>query len=52
MSRIEQAKQIYEECKDMDYLDYIESYESDIEYIAGMIARMGYNKTLSLLNAE
>lgn len=48
MSRIEQAKEIYELTKDMDYGDYIETYDSDIEYVAGLIAHFGYNIALKM----
>ena len=51
MSVLEQAMELYESIKDMDYLDYAEHYESDIEYTAEMIAHYGYNKTLELLTA-
>ncbi|MBO4541646.1 MAG: hypothetical protein J5725_00540 [Bacteroidales bacterium] len=35
------ALQIYEELKDMDYLDYMESYESDIQFIGVLVQELG-----------
>lgn len=46
------AYEVYEELKDMDFADYEDSKESDIEYIAGMIARVGVEKTLAILTGE
>jgi len=46
------AYEIYENLKDMDYMDYEDTKESDIEYIAGMIARVGVEKTLAILGGD
>lgn len=51
MSKIEKAaRQLYNELSDMDYHDYDETQDNDIDYIAGIIARYGYNKALSILS--
>jgi hypothetical protein len=52
MDVYEKAMNIYEEIKDMDYMDYAENYDSDIDYIAGMIMKKGYSKTLAILTAD
>lgn len=41
-----QALSIYEEIKDIDYLDYEEHKETDLNYIINMILKVGYNQTL------
>lgn len=46
------AYEIYEELKDMDFMDYEDTYDDDIEYIAGMIARVGVEKTLAILGGD
>lgn len=46
------AYEVYEELKDMDFLDYEDTKESDIEYIAAMIARVGVEKTLAILGCD
>jgi tetrahydromethanopterin S-methyltransferase subunit F len=46
------AYEIYENLKDMDFMDYEDTYNEDIEYIAGMIARVGVEKTLAILGGD
>ena len=38
---IKMAELIYEELKDMDYLDYYDTYESDIQFIRTLIEEVG-----------
>ena len=38
---MDQAMQIYEELKDMDYLDYMDTYESDLQFIKTLIDEIG-----------
>lgn len=35
------AELIYEELKDLDYLDYMDTYESDIQFIRTLIEEVG-----------
>ena len=35
------ALQIYEELKDLDYLDYMDTYESDLQFIKTLIDEIG-----------
>ena len=37
------ALQIYEELKDLDYLDYMDTYESDLQFIHTLITEIGAN---------
>ena len=46
------AYEVYEELKDMDFMDYEDTYDEDIEYIAAMIARVGVEKTLAILGGN
>lgn len=46
------AYDIYEDLKDMDFRDYEDLYDEDIEYIAGLIARVGIEKTLAILGGD
>ena len=43
------AQQIYDELKDMDYLDYSEQYESDIAFIQSVIDQHGATAALDKL---
>ena len=35
------ALKIYEELKDMDYLDYLDTYENDLQFIHTLITEIG-----------
>ena len=37
------ALHIYEELKDLDYLDYMDTYESDLQFIHTLITEIGTN---------
>ena len=46
------AIDIYEMFCDMDYRDYIETINQDIDYINSLIKRHGIEKTIALLAAH
>ena len=41
-----QAILLYSELSDMDYLDYEETREQDLNYLVTLILKQGYNSTL------
>lgn len=43
------AYDIYELCKDMDFCDYAENYESDIAFISALLQEIGTENTLAVL---
>lgn len=43
------AYEIYDLCKDMDFMDYEETYESDIAFIQALIDAIGDKDALSVL---
>ena len=43
------AVEIYESIKDMDYIDYSETYTEDIEYIAGLLKTRTRDEVIGLL---
>ena len=49
MSIYQQALSIYEDTKDMDFMDYSESRDADISFIASLLTEIGEDATKSIL---
>ena len=49
MNTYKKALSIYEELKDMDFMDYAETYEQDISFIMALIDNIGESATKTLL---
>lgn len=49
MNRIKEALEIYEFIKDMDHMDYIETYADDVEYIADLLKTRTRDEVITLL---
>ena len=45
-----QAELLYINFIDMDFLDYAETYEADLEYIKTLITRYGITKARDIIN--
>ena len=43
------AMRIYEETKDLDYMEYEENYEQDIAYIVSLIESIGVRDAIAVL---